>query len=131
MDYKTCFQGKKILVVEDDPVNRELMQDILSQMSCQIEFAVNGVEAVDKALKGGFDLVFMDVRLPDKDGMQATREIRAKEQGKHIIILALTASVVDDRNQILDSGVDDMVSKPVNLQELREKMAKHLLGNSQ
>jgi len=129
MDWKTCFQGKKILVAEDDSINRELMSDILTQMQCQVDFAKDGNETVEKVSKGHYDLVFMDVRMPDKDGMQAAKEIRGLENdSKNVPILALTASSTESKEDILQSGMNDMVSKPINLTELREKMANVLLG---
>ena len=126
MDWKTCFQGKKILVVEDDSINRDLMNDILTQMQCQVTFAEDGNVAIAKVSQEKFDLVFMDIRMPNKDGLQATREIRALGgENQATPIIALTASVQEDRNTILQSGMTDMISKPLNLEELRDKMGKY------
>ncbi len=132
MDYKTCFAGKKILLAEDDTTNQEMMKDILGGMQCQIEIAKDGNEAVTKFSQGSFDLILMDIRMPNKDGIQATREIRALEKGnKKIPILALTASTLNsERESIISAGVDDFLQKPINLEELRKKMAQHLLGST-
>ncbi len=127
MDWKTCFQGKKILVVDDDSINRELMSDILTQMQCNVDFAKDGKEAIEKASKQSYDLILMDLRLPDKDGMQVTKEIRSIEKGnKNTPILAFTAAS-EDKEAILESGMNGLISKPIDLAELREKMAKILL----
>jgi CheY-like chemotaxis protein len=129
MDWKQCFIGKKVLVAEDDLVNQELMQDIFSSMGISIEIAKDGNEAVEKVKNGAFDLVLMDIRMPNKDGIQASKEIRSLENGKQIPIFALTASVLpSDKEEIILCGVTDFLSKPIDLNELREKMAKVLLG---
>lgn len=128
MDWKTCFQGKKILVVEDDSVNRDLMNDVLTQMQCQIEFANNGAEAIQKATSQSYDLIFMDLRLPDKDGIEVTKEIRNSEgPSKNIPILALTASTTDTEESMKQSGMTGLVNKPIDLEKLRQKMAEALV----
>lgn len=128
MDWKTCFQGKKILIAEDDSVSQELMKDIFQQMNCTVEIAKDGSEAVEKFKQGSYDLVLMDVRMPNKDGMEATKEIRAFEgSNRHTTIFALTASVLENKEPILQAGVDDLIPKPINIEELRNKMAKFLL----
>lgn len=128
MDWTTCFEGKKILVVEDDSINRDLMKDILGQMKCQIEFAEDGIIAVQKATSGKYDLIFMDVRMPNKDGVEATKEIKASNtESKNTPIIGLTASVTENRDTLITAGMIDVVDKPLNLQQLREKMSKVLL----
>lgn len=127
MDWTTCFQGKKILVVEDDSINRELMKDILSQMQCQIDFALDGNEAVTKTSSAPYDLIFMDLRMPNKDGVQATKEIRASQSpNKSVPILALTASTSDSADALKQIGMSEVVYKPLNLEQLRQKMALFL-----
>jgi CheY-like chemotaxis protein len=130
VDWKSCFQGKKVLVAEDDEINRDLMTDILGLMHCAFEFACDGAEAVEKFQKGSYELILMDIRMPKKDGITATKEIRALEQGKtRIPIVALTASLLEeDKRNCIAAGVDDFVAKPIHLEELRQKMAKYLLG---
>lgn len=129
MDWKTCFQGKKILIVEDDAVNCELMRDILGQMQCQVDFAHDGNQGVEKATANKYDLIFMDLRMPNKDGMQTTKEIRNSQgQSKDVPILALTASTTDTEQAMLGIGMNGLVNKPLDLEILRQKMAKFLLG---
>ncbi len=130
MDWKTCFKDKRILIAEDDQVSRDLMHDIFDLMGCRAEFAVDGNDVVEKFKKGEFDLVFMDVRMPNKDGVAATKEIRALEKGgKRTPIVALTASILaEDRRVCVEAGVDEFVAKPIHLDDLRNKMAKFLIG---
>ena len=131
MDWKTCFKEKKILVAEDDTACQDLMKDVFEQMNCPIDLAKDGNEAVEKFKSGHFDLVILDVRMPNKDGMQAVAEMRSFESsGKHTPILALTASVVEGRATLLSAGFDEVLEKPINLENLRNKMAKFLLGGS-
>lgn len=129
MDWKACFIGKKILVADDDAINREMMGDIFAAMQCQVEYAADGVEAIAQYKKGKFDLILMDIRMPNKSGIEATREIRALENGsRHTPIMALTASLLEeDRQECLKSGVDDFVLKPIHLEDLRQRMAKAML----
>lgn len=128
MDWKTCFQGKKILVAEDDAINRDLMNDILTQMQCQVEFANDGNQAFEKALSQHYDLIFMDIRMPNKDGMQVTKEIRASAgQSKDAPILALTASTTDSPEMVQQSGMNGVIYKPLDLEKLRQKMAEFLV----
>ncbi|PIS02240.1 MAG: histidine kinase [Chlamydiae bacterium CG10_big_fil_rev_8_21_14_0_10_42_34] len=129
MDWKTCFTGKKILVAEDDPLGRELMRDILGLMNCSVQFAEDGNQVIEMYQKEPFDLIFMDIRMPNKDGISATKEIRAAEKdGKRVPIIALTASILDeDKKNCVKVGVDDFISKPILLDELRQKMAKYLV----
>jgi two-component system, sensor histidine kinase and response regulator len=129
-DWKTCFKGKRILIAEDDAVSRDLMSDIFELMGCSAEFTVDGNQVVEKFQKGTFDLIFMDVRMPNKDGVSATKEIRALEKGgKRVPIIALTASIlVEDRQMCIEAGVDEFISKPIHLDDLRSKMAKFLLS---
>lgn len=125
MDWKNRFKGKKILVAEDDIESQELMKDILLQMSCLVEIAANGNEAATMAIKDDYDLIFMDIRMPNKDGIEAIKEIRLAQK-RHIPIIALTASVIENRELILQSGADDLIHKPINLEEMRNKMAERL-----
>lgn len=127
MDWKTCFKGKKILLVEDDEVNQQLMKDILQNMNCEMDLAVNGNQAIEKS-SGTYDLILMDVRLPEKDGLQATKEIRAK--GIKTPIFGLTASVTDTKSSLMGAGMNEVLQKPIDLDELRSKMAQVLLGGA-
>lgn len=130
MDWNQCCAGKKVLLAEDDNVNQELLKDILEQMGITLDIAKDGVEAVEKFKTGSYDLLIMDIRMPNKDGIQATREIRSLEKGNsHVPIFALSASTLEsDKGQILEAGFNEFITKPIMLEELRKKIANTLLG---
>ena len=129
MDHK-IFQNKKILLVEDEPSNQELMLDIFENLGCIIHIAEDGNQAIQKFNENTYDLILMDAQMPDKDGYQTTREIRQIEKerySKPTPILALTANALSgDREKCLEAGMNDYASKPINLYELRKKMADML-----
>ena len=120
------FPGKCILVAEDYPVNQELMQEMLELMGCQVDIACNGTIAVEKQKSHHYDAIFMDVQMPEKDGYTATREIRQQEK-KRTPIIALTASALpEDKEKCLEAGMDDYISKPVDLDQIQRILQKHL-----
>ena len=113
----------KILIADDDPVVRENLDALLSLDNYRLEFAVNGQEAVDKALCDSFDLIVLDVMMPNKDGFTACRELRDHSNTAEIPIILLTA--LDDRDSRLDgikAGADDFISKPFDHRELRTRI---------
>jgi signal transduction histidine kinase/CheY-like chemotaxis protein/ligand-binding sensor domain-containing protein len=123
----------RILVAEDNLVNQKLALAMLRKLGHQVELAANGAEALAMWKDGGFDLIFMDVQMPELDGFEATRIIRTQEQasGKHIPIIAMTAHAMSgDRERCLESGMDDYVSKPVNRDRLTEAIARAAGGFS-
>jgi PAS domain S-box-containing protein len=105
----------KILVAEDNPVNQKVCGLILKKKGYTFETANNGREALDLVRGGGFDAVLLDCQMPEMDGFQAAREIRAGERnGARIPIIALTAGAIKgERERCLDAGMDDYISKPV------------------
>lgn len=123
------FSGAKLLVAEDNPVNRKLMDVMLKKVGIEPIFAVNGVEAVDKFIKDSFDLILMDVNMPEMDGISATQEIREieKQTNRKTIIIALTANAIEgDRERFLEAGMDDYLSKPIDFNGLVEMLKKYL-----
>lgn len=122
------FYQLDILVVEDDPQNRKVINLILNKMGQKTNFATNGKEAIDYLLTAKPDVILMDVGMPVMDGMEATKRIRAGEAGedrKDLPIVALTAyAVTTDREKILASGMDHYLSKPVQTDALREVLTK-------
>lgn len=123
------FYSLNVLVVEDDPQNRKVIQLILQKMGQKPQFAVNGKEAIDwLQANPAPDVILMDVGMPVMDGMEATRRIRAGEAGedkKDITIVALTAyAVTTDREKILSSGMNHYLSKPVQTDALRDVLTK-------
>lgn len=120
------IRGKHVLVVEDNSVNRKLCALQLKRLGCVTDFAITGREAVEKVAAAQFDLVLMDMQLPDLDGCDATREIRQKERdGKRLPIIALTANAMaDDRKKCFDAGMDDFLAKPLRVEALAAMLAK-------
>ena len=111
----------RILLAEDNPVNQKLAIGILSKYGHSVELAENGRQAVDAAGRESFDLVLMDVHMPEMGGFEATGLIRERERatGGHLPIIALTARAMSgDREQCLAAGMDDYLTKPVKVKEL-------------
>ncbi|MDQ8155618.1 MAG: response regulator, partial [Gemmatimonadota bacterium] len=111
----------RVLLVEDDMVNQIISRKMLESLHCDVELATDGLQAVDKALMREYDAVMMDCHLPHLDGYEATRRIRSAERaGRHVQIIALTASALDEeRERCLEAGMDDFVSKPTKLDDVR------------
>ncbi len=111
---KARHAGQRILLAEDNPVNREVAQALLEQADLVVETAWDGGRAVELALSRRYDLVMMDVQMPDMDGLEATRAIRQR-LGQALPIIAMTANAfMDDRQACLEAGMNDHVAKPVN-----------------
>jgi CheY-like chemotaxis protein len=111
----------RVLVAEDNPVNQLVAAEMLKRMGCRVDLVGNGKEAVD-AIKGlPYDLIFLDCDMPEMDGFDACRAIRAGEaDGQRIPIIAMTASALKgDRERCLAAGMDDYLPKPVRLSDLR------------
>lgn len=127
------FPGKRILVVEDNELNMEIICTILENYGIETEQAVNGKEAVrrmEESVPGHYDMIFMDIMMPEMDGLEATRTIRNldREDCKKIPIYAMSANAFDeDVKRSLASGMNGHLSKPVNLQVL-EKTLQKVLG---
>jgi two-component system sensor histidine kinase/response regulator len=117
--------GLRVLVAEDNEVNQKVVTRMLERLGHQVEMAVNGRDAVERATGGTFDVVLMDCQMPEMDGWEATARIRAALAGKRRIpILALTANASDtDRQRCLDAGMDAHLSKPLKLERLAEALA--------
>lgn len=111
----------RILVVDDDALGRRLMHLILTKEGHSVDVAGNGLEALEAVKQNRYDIVFMDLHMPDMDGMQASREIRAWENGdSHTFIVALTASYLPEIGQALfDAGMDNYISKPLEVAQVQ------------
>ena len=126
------FQGRHILLVEDNELNREIAQEILREYGFRVDTAENGAVAVEKvctAAPGSYDLVLMDVQMPVMDGYTATRKIRALDDPARakIPILAMTANAFDeDRCNALESGMNGFLSKPIVISDLVQELHKIL-----
>ena len=114
---------KKILLVEDNEMNKDMLSRRLSKKGQEVVFAMDGQQAIDNALIEKPDVILMDMGLPVKDGLQATREIKASIETKAIPIIALTANAMDEhRKEAREAGCDEYETKPVRLPSLLEKI---------
>jgi PAS domain S-box-containing protein len=117
--------GKRVLLVEDNEVNRKVALRLLEKLQLVVEVATNGVEAVQKATTNAYDLILMDCQMPEMDGYEATRRLRA--HGVRTPIIALTANALQgDREQCLLAGMDDYLAKPIKPDELKRTLARWL-----
>lgn len=118
-------QTGKILIVDDSEDNREYFELILESMSVHTDTAVNGREAVSKALIGLPNIIFMDIQMPEMDGLEATQVLR--QNNSHAVIVAVTAhAMMGDREKFLSYGFDDYLSKPVNQKTIAKIVTKYL-----
>jgi CheY-like chemotaxis protein len=121
--------GMKILLAEDNPVNMKLARRLLERVGLEVDVAENGARALEELERRSYDLVLMDVQMPEMDGLEATRKIREREKGTstHVPIVALTAhSMKGDRERFLAGGMDDYLSKPLDAGQLYRVLSKHL-----
>jgi FOG: CheY-like receiver len=118
----------KILLVEDYPINQELTKELLSLLGCEVEVADNGLQAIAMIETKLFDLILMDIQMPEMDGYQVTRAIRKKGGAfASIPIVALTANALQgDREKCLDAGMTDYLSKPIRGMDLELMLNKYL-----
>ena len=119
----------KILIVEDNEMNRDMLSRRLSRKGFEVALAEDGASGVDMATSESPDLILMDMSLPIIDGWEATQKIKANESTSKIPIIALTAHAMEsDREKALAAGCDDYDTKPVELPRLLDKI-NHLIGS--
>jgi CheY-like chemotaxis protein/two-component sensor histidine kinase len=129
----SLFPGLAVLLVEDNAINRKVALALLRGMGCSVETASNGREAITCWQQNPDVLVFMDVHMPEMDGLQATRAIRELERlsptPRHTKIIALTAGALDsDQQACLEAGMDAFLSKPIQRQALAQAISAHSLA---
>jgi CheY-like chemotaxis protein len=125
-----CFVGR-VLLVEDNRINRLIAGELLEKLGVHVEVAEDGAEALLKLDAGEYDLVLMDCVMPRLDGYAATEQWRERERATggraHMPIVAVTANVTAaDRTRCLDAGMDDFIAKPIQLQSLANVLARYL-----
>ena len=117
---------KSILIAEDSPVSAMILEDMLSSLGCQVIPAADGAEALERLEQGTVDLVLMDCRMPNLDGYQATERIRANPRFAELPIIAVTAEQGEDLQRCLDVGMNQVLTKPVELESLRRTLESWL-----
>ena len=118
---------RRLLLVEDEPINREVALDVLGECFQNVDIACDGVDAVELAARQPYDLILMDIQMPHLDGLQATRQIRALPSHAQTPIVAMTANAfAEDRAQCMAAGMNDFLSKPVEPEKLFETVLRWL-----
>lgn len=116
----------KVLVVEDNPLNMELILEILLSQDFVVDTVDDGEKAIKITEKTSYDLILMDIALPGIDGVEATRLIKSKPGYKNVPFVALTAfAMAGDKERVLNEGFTDYVSKPLDIKDFIKKMDKY------
>jgi signal transduction histidine kinase/ActR/RegA family two-component response regulator len=132
LDGQASVEGLQILVAEDNPVNQILIKAVLERMGHQSKVVDNGQIALSELQAGAYDLVLMDLQMPEMDGVSATHAIRALPGPRaQVPIIAMTANALDDdRKACIAAGMDDYVSKPIDLQQLAQAIERAAAGRA-
>ena len=124
-DELSQWQGESVLVAEDNVVNQKVARQMLKKLGVQADIATNGREAVEMLTKRHYRMVFMDIQMPELDGLEATRLIRLEAALDQPYIIAMTANAMaEDREQCMQAGMDDFVGKPVRIQDLDQALRR-------
>jgi CheY-like chemotaxis protein len=119
----------RILLVEDNEMNRDMLSRRLARKGYEVEMAFDGRAGVEMGRAGNYDLILMDMSLPEIDGWEATRQLRAAPETQSVPIIALTAhAMAGDREKALEAGCNDYDTKPIELDRLLAKMTALLGG---
>ncbi len=123
------LRGMSVLLAEDNAFNQAVALEVLEKLGCEVVLAVDGREAVQACAAQHFDVILMDIQMPEMDGLDATRIIRAKETSRRIPIIAQTAhAFAEDRPRCLEAGMDDYVSKPIQTSDLLRCLRRFTSG---
>ena len=126
-DASAEIKGIKILLVEDNEINQQVAQELLSQRGLEVDVAENGLHALEKLEEADYDMVLMDVQMPVMDGYEATRRIRSNPRWSNLPVIAMTAHAMNEqRSRSNRCGMNDQINKPVNPDELFAIIAKYV-----
>jgi CheY-like chemotaxis protein len=124
---ESSCKGIRVLLAEDNPINSKLMQHILTILGCRFDIVLDGKAACKALKKKQYDVVLMDVQMPVMNGLDASRIIR-EDMNNPVPIIALTAAAFhEDKEKCYQSGMDDILLKPINVEDLRDKL--HVWAN--
>ncbi|NTV10394.1 MAG: response regulator [Zoogloea sp.] len=123
----TRYRGARVLLVEDEPFNQDVAEIFLHDLGFEVELATNGAQAVARAESGSYDLILMDMQMPEMDGLEATRRIRRMPGMAEVPIIAMTANAFhEDRQRCLQAGMNDHLSKPIEPERFHAVLLKWL-----
>ncbi len=132
VDEGSNLEGMKILVAEDNMINRNLLKALLKDTKAELTMVENGLEAIEERRKRDYDIILMDIQMPVMGGIQATQTIIEMERDNgwvHVPIIAVTANAQEEeRKKYLDAGMDDYISKPVNIDNLRKLLHRYYIS---
>jgi len=119
--------GRHVLIVEDEPINREIALELLKEFGTTADTAENGRQALDLLKTRSYDLILMDMQMPEMDGLEATRQIRAQPEYTLLPIIAMTANAfAEDRERCIEAGMNDFIVKPVEPDDLKMLLLHYL-----
>ncbi|MFM7749104.1 MAG: response regulator, partial [Opitutaceae bacterium] len=125
------LRGRRVLLVDDVPMNLEIIRGLLEVAGCAVETADSGLEAVERVRKGGLDVILMDIQMPVMDGVSATQEIRRLPGCAQVPVIAVTANVLEtDHRHYRASGINDIIAKPIEPATLYATVARHAPGGA-
>jgi CheY-like chemotaxis protein len=124
-----ALSGRRLLIVDDDAPSRELLRTLFVAVGAEVVEAANGVEAVEACASDAYDAILMDIQMPQMDGIEATRAIRAAEsgtpEGSAVLIIAVTAHAMNEHRRLcLDAGMDAVITKPIDPLTVVEEVSR-------
>jgi PAS domain S-box-containing protein len=126
------YAGTRVLLVEDEPINQEVTTFMLEEVGLTVDVAEDGIEAVERARRGKYQLILMDMQMPRLDGLDATRRIRVIPGYANLSIIAMTANAfAEDRERCMEAGMSDFITKPLPAPELYKALLRNLINRAE